>query len=911
MFRHHTSLPVKRTGRGPKKQKGIAQRKRPDLTVLIIVPLTLVALLGSLLGQATPAYAVSGSHDSDLQAEYLVSFDAKSGSIGTDAGSGFAIPYQQVTPLEVEIISSPYATLDSNDPTGASGEVPNVFVVQAVVTNTGTVAASDVVVTLEYDDPVDGWILLAGENPVRTIDELAPGAAYHAYWFARYPTTYPTSHEYTVTAALAGSIGDPVSASATVQTRGTVSSANQYLTYATADITVGVAFTATVGFYLGQSTDGPDDIVFSPVGNPDFDPGAYRLMGSSVRFYNDAGTWEQTIDDLLYFSTLPSSAENAEVNYTFLALTPQNTRLCPYAGIRFGSNTKYDQRYCSEGQGTSGPTIVPIEGTVSLDLTKQVNSQTVQQGRVLTYTIDYANNGDTALLHTWIWDEVPEGVSIIASSISPDSDPDETTEDRVAWNLGTVPAAGTGSLTFEVLVDGEGQDLSDGTPLVNNAFFGINPGSLPQRAALTSTVTTNVRAPTISLTKSDGQTTVAPDGLLTYNINIDNSGSRPATGAVLTDVLPSDVTLVGPVTPPPDSSDGQTLVWNNLPIPAGESLDFSIPVRVDPDAADGTTLTNSATVTYRNAADHDYAPETASDTTTVEIPPTELALTKTAEDLNGEPLAVGDAILYTLQVTNTGVFTAYNVSVFDDLPDQVTCQEVSGDNAPTDCDDPLVWNMPSLGPGATASLYIRVTIKNDAEGETIVNTGSVTGDNVPDPPEDPSVCPNGSTPVDGECPSTPGPSTTLALGKTAEDVDGPPVVVGDTIRYTLQVTNTGIFTAYNVVVTDDLPEEVTCQDVSGDHAPSGCADPLVWSIPSLAPGATAWLYVEVTINRGSEGKSITNTASVIGGNVPDPPDDPTPVCPDGSLPVDGVCEATPEPAPGSAVFLPIIKKYFK
>jgi uncharacterized repeat protein (TIGR01451 family) len=847
---------------------------------------------------------VSGSHDTNLRAERFVSFDAKSGSTGSDAGSGYAIPYQLVTPLEVDILSSPWATVDSNGQPGTTdGELPEVFVVHAVVTNTDTLPATDVVITLDFDSD-SSWSLLGEEDPIRIVDELAPGATYHAYWFARYPQTIGVSHDYTVTAALAGSAADPVSASATVQTRESESTGNQSLTYATADVTVGVAFTVTVGFDLGQS---PDDAIFSPVGNPDFDPGAYRLIASSVRFYNDAGTWEEAIDDRLYFSTLSSSAENAEVTYTFLALAPQNTRLCPYAGIRFGPNAKYDQRYCSESLDMS----VPIEGTVSLDLTKQVNSQTVQQGRVLTYTIDYTNNGDADLLYTWIWDEMPAGVSIIASSISPDSDPGETTEDRVGWNLGTIPAAGTGSLTFEVLVDGDGQDLADGTSLVNNAFFGISPGGLPQRAALTSTVTTDVRAPTISLTKSDGQTTVAPDGSLTYNISIDNSGSRPATGVVLTDVLPSDVTLVGTVTPPPDSSDGQTVVWNNLAIPAGGSLDFTVPARVDPDAADGTTLTNEARVTYENAAGHQYAAETASDTTVVVIPPTELALTKTAEDLNGPPLAIGDAILYTLQVTNTGTFTAYNVTVTDDLPGQVSCQDVSGDSAPTGCDDPLVWDMPTLGPGATASLYITVTINNDAQGASIVNTGSVTGDNVPNPPEDPSVCPDGSTPVDGVCTNTPGPSTTLALSKTAEDVDGQPVVVGDTIRYTLQVTNTGSYTAYNVVVTDDLPEQVTCQDVSGDHAPSGCADPLVWSIASLAPGATASLTIDVTINNDAQGETIVNTASVIGGNVPDPPDDPTPVCPDGSPPVGGVCEITPEPAPGSVVFLPIIKKNSK
>jgi len=114
-------------------------------------------------------------------------------------------------------------------------------------------------------------------------------------------------------------------------------------------------------------------------------------------------------------------------------------------------------------------------------------------------------------------------------------------------------------------------------------------------------------------------------------------------------------------------------------------------------------------------------------------------------------------------------------------------------------------------------------------------------------------------------------------------------------------------------VTDDLPDQVTCQAVSGDSAPAGCADPLVWSIPSLAIDATASLYVTVTINDGSEGQTITNTGSVTGSNVPDPPDDPTPVCPDGSTPVDGVCPTPVEPPPvsGGGIFFPIIQKNYR
>ncbi len=389
-----------------------------------------------------------------------------------------------------------------------------------------------------------------------------------------------------------------------------------------------------------------------------------------------------------------------------------------------------------------------------------MSSVTTQQGQVLTYNIHYTNTGDMPIQYAWIWDDVvTDALSILPSSIDPASDPSETNEGRVAWNLGSIPQAGetgsSGTLTFNVLVDGNGQDVADGMRLVNHAYFGINSGSLPHSPALTSSITTTVQSPMIAISKTDGRNTVEPGGLLTYTLRVTNTGTVPAAVLVLTDTLPSGVTpVVGNITPSPDLQLGQALVWNTLgPIPAnGGQLVVTIPVTVAMDVPDEELLINSASIKYENTAGHAYTPKTASDSTTVRAPV--LAFTKTAADLSGPPLAVSDTVRYTLQVTNTGSYTAYDVVVTDDLPEQVTCQDTSGDGAP-DCADPLIWNIPSLAPDATASLYVEVTINSGSEGQTIVNAGSVIGGNVPVPPPNPQVCPDGSMPVGGICPSTP------------------------------------------------------------------------------------------------------------------------------------------------------------
>jgi hypothetical protein len=114
--------------------------------------------------------------------------------------------------------------------------------------------------------------------------------------------------------------------------------------------------------------------------------------------------------------------------------------------------------------------------------------------------------------------------SILTYHISPLPDPLETTEARVAWYLGSVPALSSGTLSFSTLVDGNGQDLPDGTHIVNHAYFGINPGSLPSQSALTSAVTTTVQAPTIAITKTDEKNNVVPGEESTYTLQVTNSG---------------------------------------------------------------------------------------------------------------------------------------------------------------------------------------------------------------------------------------------------------------------------------------------------------------------------------------------------------------------------------------------------
>jgi uncharacterized repeat protein (TIGR01451 family) len=94
-----------------------------------------------------------------------------------------------------------------------------------------------------------------------------------------------------------------------------------------------------------------------------------------------------------------------------------------------------------------------------------------------------------------------------------------------------------------------------------------------------------------------------------------------------------------------------------------------------------------------------------------------------------------------------------------------------------------------------------------------------------------------------------------------------PVVAGNTITYTITVTNLGPDTAGNVTLTDLLPPGTTFVSFNGPAGwtltnPSG-SNPATATIATLAPGTSATFTLVVQVNPGTaSGTIITDTATV-------------------------------------------------
>ncbi len=620
------------------------------------------------------------------------------------------------TTITISIRSTPFAAIDSNSPTTG----PRVWVVEAVITNTGSTTATTPLIDLDMN-PTASWFLMPGESRQRTLSSLPPGGSQAVYWFARRSNTFNDPHIYTATvwASNANTVTQQRNAfppgSPTVQTRSSINTGNNSLVSASAEVQVGVAFTMSVDYDMGSNAQG---VTLQPTGDPGFDPSAYRLLASEVQFRDGTDSPVGPLfRDQLYFppGSLPANAERVRTTYTFVALRPANVTLCPYTDVRFTSVNKYDNRYCDVAFGTT----VNITGSLTFSFTKSANSATAQQGELLTYTLRFTNTGSQSISNVYIWDNIP--TQTITSSVSPALDPTEgfNTQDRVVWNIGTVAPGASGQVTLTVLVNGRGADIPDGTSLVNDGFMGIffNPADV--NPAITSTVTTTLQAPAIAIGKSDDQTSVIQGQVLTYTLRITNTGSVAATNLLITDVLPGGVTYLGTASPPPDGQSGQTLTWT-LPTLAGGGGVFNItlPVSVNFKLANGTLLTNTMQVLHANEAGDTFDVQSASDVDTVQSPV--LAIGK--RDFP-DPVISGRNVTYTLLITNTGPATATNALITDVLPISTTfvsCNPVA--SCGIDASNVISWAVASIAPSTTAAVTFTAQVTTGlTSGTTIAN----------------------------------------------------------------------------------------------------------------------------------------------------------------------------------------------
>ena len=192
-------------------------------------------------------------------------------------------------------------------------------------------------------------------------------------------------------------------------------------------------------------------------------------------------------------------------------------------------------------------------------------------------------------------------------------------------------------------------------------------------------------------------------------------------------------------------------------------------------------------------------------------------------------VTAGEVITYTYWITNVG-----NVTLSG--PFTVT-DNVLGTLAPC-------GSGPLAPSGTTACQATYLITQGDVDARSVTNVATAT------------------TPYAGNAVSSEAGSVTVtaALADLTVSKSAPSAALGgQSIAYTIVITNHGPEAARQVVVTDTLPAGVSF--VSAVPLQSGGPQPLVWDLDDLTTGEVMTLTVVVNVDLGAAGP-LTNTASV-------------------------------------------------
>lgn len=459
-------------------------------------------------------------------------------------------------------------------------------------------------------------------------------------------------------------------------------------------------------------------------------------------------------------------------------------------------------------------------GEGKLVVSKTVDKETASVGDTLQYTVTATNTGDAALENVTIEDVFGgHGTLTFVSA-----------DDGVVRNE-------DGTFTIAKLDEGQSK----------NIYFSyvVVEGDAPQ--VLNAAVIVP-ETPPAEPEKSADKTVAKVDEVVTYTIKVVNHDDETKTNVLVTDTN----NFAGEIT----ATDGGGYVYNGdhtwtiAEIGAGETINIVYTYTVT--SEDESVMTNEAKIIY---TDKDGSHEIPADPVDVIKPtPGEVTIVKAADKKQAKP---GEVVTYTVTLHNDKGFDIYDVVVTDtnNFAGQIEGHDGEGYRF---VDGKFVIDELKNGESITLTYTYTVQI-GDVATEVLDNfaTAFVPGTN-PEDPEHPGQGIDPSKPIDpdSEVPSNevevlvPGDSTDTEIEEPnieiTKTVDKTTAEVGETLNYTVKVSNTGNGDAENVVVKDFFDGHGTLMFVEQDGVvDNGDGTYTVAAVPAGKSVTLRYTYVVV------------------------------------------------------------------
>jgi len=449
---------------------------------------------------------------------------------------------------------------------------------------------------------------------------------------------------------------------------------------------------------------------------------------------------------------------------------------------------------CSEDDTVVNKTSdnVTVNPNVELGIIKKANVTSAVVGDLIKFTIVVTNNGLSDASDVVISDYLVEAFEHVEGG-------DYDSDSRFV------------TLTIDKIEAGKSAEVFVIVKAVNNGTF---YNGVVAYAKENDTIVNNVSddipiIPNVklSIVKEANVTEAVVGDLIKYTISVYNNGLSDANDVNVWDILPGNVKYVSGA----DAYDenARKATWTIDKIEAGDAVEVILVVNV-------TSAGNLANTAFANSSENDTVVNKTSDNVTVN-PNVELGIIKKA---NVTSAVVGDLIKFTIVVTNNGLSDASDVVVTDYIIEAF--DYVEGGNYRSDLRE-VTWTIDKIEAGKSAEVFVIVKAVNNGtfyngvvayakENDTIVNNVS---DDIPVLPD-----------------------VKLEIEKVANVTAA---FVGDNIKFTITIKNSGLSDATNVEIEDVLPESLKFVSTNGTYVNDG--QNVKWTLDKVEGNSSVSVYV--------------------------------------------------------------------
>jgi uncharacterized repeat protein (TIGR01451 family)/fimbrial isopeptide formation D2 family protein len=483
------------------------------------------------------------------------------------------------------------------------------------------------------------------------------------------------------------------------------------------------------------------------------------------------------------------------------------------------------------------PAGVEVVNYTTVKSSSPASGETVRPGDTITYTITVTQEGSVpanAVFTDTLVDVSDDAVynNDLDASIGTVS----LDGDVISWS-GTVLAGEPAEITYSVTVKGSAGLAADGDYLLGNEV--TSPGCVD--ACATEHPVADYRV-VKSSDPADGSNVDVGD-TIEYTITVTQLGEAAYEGASLVDDLSGvldDATWNDDLAASAGTSDfdevSQELSWSgDLAVDAVVTITYSVVVTGEGDTRLHNVVTSDGCSSTESCETEHY---TASYTTV-----------KTADPASGTDVQVGDIITYTVTVTQSGLGRVVGQFFNDDLTDALDDATFNNDirasaGTFTYVDGVIAWTG-ELGPGDVATVTYSVTVTADGDtriGNTVQSPGCESA-------------------ADCETEHLTGRYETV---KTSNPASGSDVQIGDTIEYTVTVSQVGEAAVEDASFTDNLTavlDDATWNDdLDASAGTADYAEPTVTWSGDLAVDAVVTVTYSVTVT-GDGDMTLTNVVT--------------------------------------------------